>query len=407
MGQTTIAVTPVQSKSDFDAFVELPWQVPEDRQMVRPMREFQRHLFDRGHRFRGSASLAAQLDGMLLGKENPFYEHGDLELFLARVENRPVARIVAIQNRLHNEYHHDQTGFFGFYECIDGGEAGRAATQAVVAAASSWLQQRGLTTIRGPFNPTINDDCGIWTEGDRYPSFLMPSNPRFYASHLQAAGFTTAKTLRVYRLDLTSIPEKEWTRWGKMAERIQRATKVHLRAANFKDLDSEVKSFLTIYNSALANNWGFAPMSFKELRSMAELFQYMIDSNLIRAAEVEENGVRKVVGAVISVPDLNEFLRHSSGRLVHPSTIWKLGRMKMGQHTDRIRVVFLGVLPEYHHTPASVLLLYDTMRMARKFGAREAEGSWILEDNPAMYRPLEDHGFQVTDRYVIYERPTD
>jgi GNAT superfamily N-acetyltransferase len=162
---------------------------------------------------------------------------------------------------------------------------------------------------------------------------------------------------------------------------------------------------LTIYNTALADNWGFAPMSFHELRSMAELFQYVLDSSLIRAAEVEENGVRKVVGAVISVPDLNEILRHTSGRLVHPLTIWKLLRMKLGQPTERIRVVFLGVLPEYRHTPVSALLLFDTIRMAKKFGAREIEGSWILEDNPAMYKPLEDHGFQITDRYVIYERP--
>jgi hypothetical protein len=237
MNQTAVMVTSVQSKHDFDAFVELPWQVPQDRQMVRPMREFQRHLFDRGHRFRGSLSLAAQLDGMLLGKENPFYEHGDLDLFLARVGGRPIARIAAIQNRLHNEYHHDQTGFFGFYECVDGGEDGQAATRAVVEAASSWLCQRGLVTIRGPFNPTINDDCGIWTEGNRYPSFLMPSNPSYYASHLQAAGFAPAKTLRVYRLNLATPPEKEWTRWSKMTERIQRSVKIQLRAANFKVLD--------------------------------------------------------------------------------------------------------------------------------------------------------------------------
>jgi len=404
---TTITIEPVQTRQDYHAFVDLPWQVPQDRPMVRPMREFERHLFDRGRRFRGGMSLSAQLDVMLLGKDNPFYEHGDLEMFLARDDGRPIARIAAIQNRLHNEWNHDQVGFFGFYQCLEGGEAGHAATRALVDAASGWLRARGLTSIRGPFNPTINDDCGIWTDGDAAPAFMMPSNPRYYPDLLQSAGLSPVKTLRVYRRDLATILENDWTRWERLAERVQRATKVTLRGANFKDLDAEVKSFLTIYNAAeeVANGWGFAPMSFHELRSMAELFQYLIDPNLIRAAEVEENGVQKVVGAVISVPDLNEILRYSGGRLLHPAMIWKLLRMKRGTPTHRIRVVFLGVLPEYRHTPASAMLLFDGMRMARKFGAQEVEGSWVSEDNPAMCKPMEDHGFQITDRYVIYERP--
>lgn len=400
-----LTVETVQTRQDYAAFVDLPARVPRDRPMVRPMHEFERHLFDRGRRFRGG-SLSARIDAMLLGQENPFYEHGDLEMFLARADGQPVARIVAIHNRLHNEWNRDTVGFFGFYQCLDGGEAGRAATRALVEAASAWLRERGLTLIRGPFNPTINDDCGIWTDGETYPAFMMPSNPRYYAEHLQSAGLSPTKTLRVYRLDLTSVPESKWERWAKITERLKKSANVTLRGANFKDLDAEVKSFLSIYNAAeeVANGWGFAPMSFKELRSMAELFQYLLDPNLIRAAEVEENGVRKVVGGVISVPDLNEILRNTGGRLLHPSMIWKLLRMKTGSTTNRVRVIFLGVLPEYRHTPASALLLVDSMRMAHQFGAKEAEASWISEDNPAMIKPMEDHGFKVTDHYVIYER---
>lgn len=401
MGAPTVDV--VQNRRDFREFVDLPWQVPPDRPMVRPMREFQRHLFDRGRRFRGS-SLAARLDALVLGPDNPFHEHGDLELFLARDAGRPVARIAAIQNRLHNEYQHDQVGFFGFYECLDPGEIGQSATRALIEAAGSWLRARGLTSIRGPFNPTINDECGIWVDGDTYPAFLMPSNPRYYRAHLEAAGLQAVKALRVYRLDLATVPESEWMRWTRMTERLQRSSGIRLRAANFKDLDAEVRSFLTIYNRALGDNWGFAPMSFKELRSMAELFQYMIDPRLIRAAEIEENGARTVVGATIAVPDLNEILRHTNGRLFHPRTVWQILRMKLGAPTRRIRVVFLGVLPEYRRSAVSILLLFDTIRMARQFGATEIEGSWVLEDNPAMYRPLEDHGFKVTDRYVIFEK---
>jgi hypothetical protein len=407
---STVVVEPVRTREDYRAFVDLPWQVPLDRPGVRPMREFERHLFDRGKRFRGSLSPSAMIDEMLLGKENPYYEHGDLEMFLARDtsggSNRPIARIVALENRLHNDYHHDKVGFFGFYQCADGGTAGREATRALVDAASAWLRARGLESIRGPFNPTINDECGIWIEGDSYPSFLMPSNPRYYADHLAAAGFDVAKTLRVYRLIFENdLPETKWARWTKIVDRIERShPEIKIRTANFKDLSNEVKAFVSIFNQAWSHNWGFAPMSYKELYSMAELFQYMVDPNLIRAAEVVENGVPKVVGVLISVPDLNEFLRHSDGRLLHPQTIWRIIRMKTGQPTNRIRIAILGVLPEYRHTPVSMALLFDSFKVAKKFGAKEIEASWILEDNRPMVQPLEDQNFHITDTYVIYEK---
>ena len=66
-----IAVETVQTKRDYDTFVNLPWQVPMDRPGVRPMREFERHLFDKGRRFRGSLSPQAMIDVMLLGSRLP------------------------------------------------------------------------------------------------------------------------------------------------------------------------------------------------------------------------------------------------------------------------------------------------------------------------------------------------
>jgi hypothetical protein len=404
---STIVVETVQTRRDYETFVDLPWKVPMDRASVRPMREFERHLFDKGRRFRGSLSPVAAVDVMLLGKDNPFYEHGDLEMFLAKDRaGKAIARIVAIHNRLHNEYHHDQAGFFGFYQCVDGGEVGREATRALVETASGWLRARGLVSIRGPFNPTINDDCGIWLDGDSHPSFLMPSNPRYYADHLEAAGLARAKTLRVYRIDLANLPDTKWNRWMKMMQRIERAyPNIHVRTADFKNLKVEVQSFVDIFNSAWSKNWGFAPMSFKELMAMAELFQYLVDPNLIRAAEIEENGVRKTVGVMITIPDLNEFLRFSNGYLLSPIVMWKVLRMKLlKKPTHRIRVAILGVLPEYRNTPVSIGLLVDSFKVAKAFGAREIEASWILEDNVPMVQPLEDQGFAVTDHYAIYER---
>jgi hypothetical protein len=49
-------------------------------------------------------------------------------------------------------------------------------------------------------------------------------------------------------------------------------------------------------------------------------------------------------------------------------------------------------------------LLFDSFRVTKRFGAKEIEASWILEDNQPMVQPLEDQNFQVTDHYAIFER---
>jgi hypothetical protein len=47
---------------------------------------------------------------------HPFYLHARREVFLAYRGNRPVGRIAAIVDDLHNEHYQDRLGFFGFFE---------------------------------------------------------------------------------------------------------------------------------------------------------------------------------------------------------------------------------------------------------------------------------------------------
>ncbi len=78
--------------------------------------------------------------------DSPFLRTtGELGAFIARRDGRPVGRIAAVRNRLHNEYHGDRTGFFGFFDFADDETAA-----ALFAAACAWLRERGLTCIRGP-----------------------------------------------------------------------------------------------------------------------------------------------------------------------------------------------------------------------------------------------------------------
>jgi len=97
----------------------------------------------------------------ILGEKNPFYHHAEAAHFLATDSGTVVGRVSAIIDRNHINTHNEQAGFFGFFECLpDPTIAGM-----LLDAASAWLKERDIEIMRGPINPSTNDECGFLLEG--------------------------------------------------------------------------------------------------------------------------------------------------------------------------------------------------------------------------------------------------
>src|SRR5215213_4964040 len=84
-------------------------------------------------------------------EKNPFYEHGRVELFLARRAGGVVGRVAAIDDDNHNETHDDNLAFFGFFEARD-----EDAALALLKKVEGWTQALGRRAVRGPVNPSVN-----------------------------------------------------------------------------------------------------------------------------------------------------------------------------------------------------------------------------------------------------------
>lgn len=54
----------------------------------------------------------------LLRADNAFWTHGKRALFMAYKDGKAVGRIAAVVNDAFNEYHKENIGFFGFFDCI-------------------------------------------------------------------------------------------------------------------------------------------------------------------------------------------------------------------------------------------------------------------------------------------------
>ena len=78
----------------------------------------------------------------------------------------------------------------------------------------------------------------------------------------------------------------------------------------------------------------------------------------------------------ISIPDINQVLKKMRGRVL-PIGWWHFLRRR--RIIDRVRIGFLGVMPEYQHTGAAALLYMEHYDMAETTPCHTGEAGWILE----------------------------
>jgi GNAT superfamily N-acetyltransferase len=334
---------------------------------------------------------------MLLSRtKNPFFQHAQAEYFVAERDGKVVGRIAAISNRLHNETHEDQVGFFGFFESIDD----QGVANALFEAAAEWCRALGHDVLRGPASFSVNDECGLLVDGfDTPPALMMPHNPPYYVRLVERAGFTKAKDLWVYQggSEAGYVPVPE--RLARATEMIRQRQGITLRPLNMKDFDGEVERIKQLYNSAWEKNWGFVPMTEAEIDHLAEQFKPVVIPELVPMAEKEG----QLIGFGIALPDLNVVFRtNRSGRLF-PMIIRLLWALKM-KRIRRARILLLGVLPAFQGKGVDAMLYHWIWTRSGERGIYWGEAGWILEDNPAMNAGLEKMTFRVYKTYRLYDR---
>lgn len=339
--------------------------------------------------------LRSEIDKLLDPRRNPFFEHASIGLFLAKQAGEPVGRIAAIVNELHNATHRDAVGFFGFFESV----ADATVARALLEAAGEWLRQRGRTHLRGPVNPSMNDECGLLVEGfDRPPVILMPYNPPYYAALLEACGLEKAKDLLAYWLTEAFLSEK----LQRGQELVRRRLGLQVRGMDFRNRQlfrEDVERIKILYNRAWEQNWGFVRLTDAEMEALVAGLREIADPDLaVFAFRGDE-----AVGFALALPDINQVLRYNrSGNLL--GALWHLATKR--KRIDTMRILILGVLPEHRQSGVDAVLYYELGVRGLRKGFRYAEASWVLEDNWAMRNPLEKMlGAQLYKRYRIYEMP--
>jgi GNAT superfamily N-acetyltransferase len=325
---------------------------------------------------------------------NPFFSHGDAQLFLARRDGRVVGRISAQVDDAYNSFHELRWGWFGFLELEDDQEV----MDALLAAAEAWCRERGMERMVGPCDFTMNEESGIVVEGhDKVALIKQPWQPPYYQRLAEGAALGKAMDLLMWNLEVQDR-SKVLPVMFDLAEKVESEHGIKLRKMSRLHLRKEMDRFAEVYNSAWSENWGFVPYGKKDLDQYALEMQLVYEKDWFMVAETSDG---KTVGVAISVPDLGKVLHKANGSPLKFVYWWLRRRSIM----DRVRVGFLGIHPEFQHTGVAAAFYVEHFDVAgRHPRIHGGEMGWILESNEAMNRGMEMMGGRVVKRYRMYER---
>ena len=366
-----VAIVPASTRGLVREFVDVPYAIYAGHpHWVPPLRRDEHRRLSPAH--------------------NPFFEHADVELLLARRGDVITGRIASIDDRLHNDFHREAVTWFGFFEAAD-----LETARALVAAVEQRARDRGSAIVRGPANPSLNESAGLLIDVfDEDPYILMPYNPPQYAGFLEAAGYTKAKDLLAWHIDLT-VPVG--ARVAAVADRVARRHDVKVRTVDLREFDRDFQILLSIYRAAWSDNWGFVPPTDAEMRQLAVDLRPVIDPELVLFAEIGGGAV----ACAVAVPDLNQVLKRMRGRLLPFGILSFLRRSRI---IDQARLLLLGVLPAAQRLGLYPLLIAEIHGRGVRRGIRRGELSWTLEDNVAINAGIEAAGGRRYKTYRLYEK---
>ncbi len=331
---------------------------------------------------------------LLSKKKNPFFEHSEVALWLAKSNGKIVGRIAAVANNNYNDFHKSNVGFFGFFDVINDSNVAKS----LLTTAKIWLKNKNFDSVLGPTNFSTNDTAGLLVNGfESPPVVMMTYNKDYYESFLLENGFQKEMDLFAYNIETKKVSEKS-LRIASMLEKRLENKGIHVRSIQMKNFDEEVKAVKEVYNSAWENNWGFVPATDKEFDHLAEGLKLIINPAFTYLAENEQG---KIIGFMLAIPDINEIMINVSKGRLFPFGLIKLllGKNK----TKCVRIITLGVVEGYRKLGIEGVFYSKIIAAAKRLGIERGEASWILENNDLMNKAIENLNGERYKTYRIFK----
>lgn len=382
-----IQIRRVESSADFDTFYKFPWAHYQDQPYWIP-------------------SLPSLRRDTLNKAKHAAWEYMDGEYFIAWRGAEALGTIAAFVNHRHNEIHHENIGFFGFFDCIND----QAAADSLFKTAEDYLRGQGVTDIRGPANFSSNEEYGLLIDCfDQYPMVLMPYNPPYYVNLIENYGFQKVMDLYAWRMDKSVIKpilyEDDGTpkRALRAVRRSMERHQITIRPINMRDKKKEFLRLRDLYNDAWEQNWGFIPMTDRELDNLVADLGMLLAPRYTIFADVKG----EAAGFFLLVPNFNEVMQYVRPHPGLPEPWWlakTVWHWKLRPKVTSLRAILLGVKPQFRGMgvdAAMYLAIGDTL--LKDPHIQWVEAGWTLENNDPVNQSLE-HFSRLHRKHRIYQK---
>jgi hypothetical protein len=374
-----LRIVPVTQFSGLSKFINLPWSIYKNDPYWRPPLKLERRLH-------------------LSSFTNPYFKHAKVKYWLAYRGTTAVGRISAQIDQLTLQQQIIPTGFFGMLEAIDD----EAVFKILFDTAETWLRLNGVKKVRGPFSLSINQESGLLIKGfHQPPMFMMGHAPTYYAQRIEALTYSKVKDLYAWRITPhLQTPETIKYSLNKVTGRVT------LRSFSKKHLNQDLLIMRDIFNDAWSENWGFIPFTEEEFLDMGKTLVKLIDTELIKIVELDENPVAMIV----MMPDINELFQELNGSLFPFGWIRLIQNIKK-HAVKNARVPLMGVKKAHQKSLAGsalAFMLIDAVhKMALQYNFNFVELSWVLEDNYKLNNLIQYLGGTKYKTYRVYEKEID
>jgi len=328
-------------------------------------------------------------------KKHPFYEHSEVEFFLAVRDGRDVGRIAAIENKPFNAYHNTKEADFYFFECENDSEAAAALFDAVF----NWAKARGLSYVIGPKGLGPLDGYGILVFGHehRQTMTMLTYNFPYYQQLVEAQGFEK-------EVDFVScyLPADQF----KIPERVERIARRALERGglqvkkfkNKKELLEWAPRIGEAYNKAFVRNWEYYPFTPKEIKFVVDNIMTVADHRLIKIITHGE----EVVGFLFAFHDVSAALQRAKGKLLPfglPDLLLEMRR------TNTVSVNGMGILPEFQGHGGNAILYAEMGETLLSFGQfAHVEMTQVAETTEQMRADLKNlNGVEYKNNRVYHK----
>jgi hypothetical protein len=327
-------------------------------------------------------------------KKNKAFGYCKTIMLLAFRGKKVVGRAMGIINPRYNEYRKEGVARFGYLETWEDQEV----VHDLLGRIEEWARGLGMTRIVGPYGFSDQDPEGFLVEGfENRATIVTYYNFEWMPRLVQNEGYVKDLDYYVYKID---VPRELPEFYKKIIERAERkATFSVTEFKTRKEFKPWIKPVLHLMNECYTGGeiYGFAPLSEKEMDSLAKRYLPVLDPRFCKL--VAKDG--QALAFIVAIPDMTEGIQRARGRLL-PFGFLKI--LRAARRTKQLDLLLGAIKEKYRGMGLDVLMGAKMIKSAQEAGIEFMDSHHEMETNVKVRGEMERMGGKVYKRFRVFQK---